>query len=59
MYLLFRFLIYIYILLIEINIYIYILKYAGILSKHVHNSSMLRYLSHTSAKESPKKDQQG
>ena len=33
----------------------YILKYEGILSKHVHNSSMLRYLSHTSAKESQQK----
>ena len=40
---------------LNIYIYMYILKYEGILSKHVHNSSMLRYLSHTSAKESQQK----
>ena len=57
MYLLLIFLIYIYI--VNRYIYIYTLKYAGILSKHVHNNSMLRYSSHTSAKESRKKDQQG
>ena len=50
--------IYIYIdifIYLLIYIYIYTLKYEGILSKHVHNSSMLRYLSHTSAKESQQK----
>ena len=35
------------------------MKYEGNLSKNVHNNSMLRYLNHTNAKESQKKDQQG